>query len=649
MSVLSVQAVSRRFADRVLFSEVSFRLADGDRAGLVGPNGTGKTTLLRIAAGIDAPDGGSVALARGARVALLRQELLIEATPGTVREHAAGAASHLRELEAELRDLEATLGTADDAALAHYSDVQHRFAHAGGYDFDSLVDRVLAGLGLGALAARTVATLSGGERTRLGLARILLDDPDVLLLDEPTNHLDLAAIEWLESFLVERRITALVASHDRWFLDRVTSRTLALEPSASPDAPADFGLAEYRGGYSHYARQRAEREASLGRAAARQATEIARTEDFIRRYGAGQRAKEARGRAKKLARVERIAAPRRARSHGWRLEAAHLASETVLESTPLTIGYGAPLLRTPALRVGRGARVAIVGPNGAGKTTLVRSLVGDLTPLDGHVTSAPTARVALLAQAQADLAGERSVLDALRDASGQDEQAARDLLARFLFRGEEVFRPVGVLSGGERSRLALARLAAREANLLVLDEPTNHLDVAAREALELVLEEYQGTMLVVSHDRYFIDRLATELWVIASGSLSRFEGNWSAYQRARVAAQAGAATARATGQAGPAAARTAVRGSAGAPPARAARGRAEAARPPAHAPRASAEIEARIAAMEEQVKALQARIEEIAASGNYLETRRVGREYEDLDASLRALYEEWAAARGDDA
>ncbi|MFN2520100.1 MAG: ABC-F family ATP-binding cassette domain-containing protein [Candidatus Limnocylindria bacterium] len=648
MSVLSVQAVSRRFADRVLFSEVSFRLAGGDRAGLVGPNGTGKTTLLRIAAGVDAPDGGSVALARGARVALLRQELLIEATPGTVREHAAGAASHLRELEAELRDLEATLGTADDAALEHYSDVQHRFAHAGGYDFDSLVDRVLAGLGLDALAARTVATLSGGERTRLGLARILLDDPDVLLLDEPTNHLDLAAIEWLESFLVERRMTALVASHDRWFLDRVTSRTLALEPSASPDAPADFRLAEYRGGYSHYARQRAEREASLGRAAARQATEIARTEDFIRRYGAGQRAKEARGRAKKLARVERIAAPGRARSHGWRLEAAHLASETVLESTPLTIGYGAPLLRTPALRVGRGARVAIVGPNGAGKTTLVRSLVGDLTPLDGHVTSAPTARVALLAQAQADLAGERSVLDALRDASGQDEQAARDLLARFLFRGEEVFRPVGVLSGGERSRLALARLAAREANLLVLDEPTNHLDVAAREALELVLEEYQGTMLVVSHDRYFIDRLATELWVIASGSLSRFEGNWSAYQRARVAAQAGTATARATAQAGPAAARTAARGSAGTPPARAARGRGEAARPPAHAPRASADIEARIAAMEDQVKALQARIEEIAASGNYLETRRIGREYEDLDASLRVLYEEWAAARGDD-
>ncbi len=625
MSVLSVQAVGRRFGDRLLFSDVSFRLAHADRAGLVGPNGTGKSTLLRIAAGIDAPDGGSVALARGARVALLRQELLIEATPGTVRDHAAGAAAHLREIEADLRQLEAGLGTADRAGMEHYSDLQHHFAHAGGYDFESLVDRVLAGLGLDALAERSVATLSGGERTRLGLARTLLDDPDVLLLDEPTNHLDLAAIEWLESFLVERRLTALVASHDRWFLDRVTSRTLALEPSASPAGPGEFRLAEYRGGYSHYARQRAEREASLGRAAERQAAEIARTEDFIRRYGAGQRAKEARGRAKKLARVERIGAPKRARSHGWRLEAAHLASEAVLEATPLAIGYGAPLLRTPALRVGRGARVAIVGPNGAGKTTLVRSLVGELAPLEGYVSSAPTARVAVLAQAQADLTGERSVLDALRDASGLDEQEARDLLARFLFRGEDVFRSVGVLSGGERSRLALARLAAREANLLVLDEPTNHLDVGAREALELVLEEYQGTMLLVSHDRYFIDRLATELWVLGAGSLSRFEGNWSAYQRARVASQAPPPEKRAE------------------PALRVRRARAD------PSPPSSTDIEARIAAMEEQVKALQARIEAIAASGNYLETRRVGREYEDLDSALRALYDEWAAARGEDA
>ncbi|MDP9265445.1 MAG: ATP-binding cassette domain-containing protein, partial [Chloroflexota bacterium] len=289
------------------------------------------------------------------------------------------------------------------------------------------------------------------------------------------------------------------------------------------------------------------------------------------------------------------------------------------------VGYGAPLLRTPALRVGRGARVAIVGPNGAGKTTLVRSLVGELAPLEGYVASAPTARVAFLAQAQADLAGQRSVLDALRDASGLGEQAARDLLARFLFRGEDVFRSVGVLSGGERSRLALARLAAREANLLVLDEPTNHLDVGAREALEKVLEEYQGTMLLVSHDRYFIDRLATELWVVGSGSLSRFEGNWSAYQRARAAAQTAPVRKRAEPPAG-------------------------AKRAPAHAsPQASADIEARIAAMEEQVKALQARIEEIAASGNYLDTRRVGREYEDLDSALRALYEEWAASRGEEA
>ncbi|HKW79012.1 MAG TPA: ATP-binding cassette domain-containing protein, partial [Candidatus Limnocylindria bacterium] len=309
MTILSVQAVGRRFADRELLREVSFRLAQGDRVGLVGPNGTGKTTLLRIAAGLDEPDAGTVAYARGTRLGFLRQELLGDAT-GTVDEHARGAAVHLRELETELRALEGRLGDADQATLERYADLQHHFEHAGGYDFEATLRRVLSGLGLAELIARDVATLSGGERTRLGLARLLLDDPDVLLLDEPTNHLDVSALEWLETFLVERQVTAVISSHDRWFLDKVTSRTLSIE---------DRTVVEYKGGYTHYARQRAEREAAQATAASRQAEEIARTEDFIRRYKAGQRSKEARGRAKKLARVERIAAPARAARHTWRL------------------------------------------------------------------------------------------------------------------------------------------------------------------------------------------------------------------------------------------------------------------------------------------------------------------------------------------
>src|SRR5213593_2829843 len=423
------------FGVRAVLRDVYFRLAEGDRVGLVGPNGTGKTTLLRIAAGLDEPDSGMVAYARGTRIGFLRQELLEEAT-GTVEQHARGAAAHLRELEAELRAMEHALGDADQARLERYADLQHHFDHAGGYDFEGTLRRVMAGLGLADLLARDVATLSGGERTRLGLSRLLLDDPDILLLDEPTNHLDVAALEWLERFLIEQQETLLVSSHDRWFLDRVTGRTLSFEKGS---------IVEYRGGYSSYARQRAEREAATEKAAARQAVEIERTEEFIRRYGAGQRSKEARGRGKKLARVVRIEAPERAQQHGWKLEAAHLAGDTVVQTTPLAVGYGEPLVRTGMLRVGRDARIAVVGPNGAGKTTLVRTLVGDLTALEGYVQSAPTARVGFLAQAQLELGGEDTVLDAMKVTSGMSDAEARDHLARFLFRGEDVFKSVGVL------------------------------------------------------------------------------------------------------------------------------------------------------------------------------------------------------------
>ena len=630
MSVLSVQAVAKRFGERLVFSDVSFRLAHGDRVGLVGPNGVGKTTVLRVAAGLETADAGNVALARGTQVVEVR--------------------AHGR------RELEPRLGGGDQELLERYSEVQHQFEHAGGYDFEATVGRVLGGLGLDALRDRQVATLSGGERTRLGLARLLLDDPDILLLDEPTNHLDVAALEWLERFLIEKNETILVSSHDRWFLDRVTGRTLSFEKNT---------IVEYRGGYSSYARQRAEREAATEKAAGRQAIEIERTEEFIRRYGAGQRSKEARGRGKKLARVVRIEAPERAQQHGWKLEAAHLAGDTVVQTTPLAVGYGEPLLRTGTLRVGRDARIAVVGPNGAGKTTLVRTLVGDLSALDGYVQSAPTARVAFLAQAQLELTGDDTVLDAMKLTSGMTDAEARDHLARFLFRGEDVFKSVGVLSGGERSRLALARLAARHANLLVLDEPTNHLDLLAREQLETVLQAFEGALLFVSHDRYFIDKLATEIWPIEHGVLKRFEGNWSGLQRLRASGQelpmpqfedSAAAGGTAKGiSLEPRVPRTRPAAEA----ARAGKGAASERSPkPGQDPRLAATskrrasavrrvsglraLEARISAMELQLRQLSEKVSQIAQSGNYMETRRVGEEYASLERDLRTLYDEWA-------
>ena len=658
MSVLSVQAVARRYADRLVFADVSFRLAHGDRAGLVGPNGCGKTSLLRIAAGIDEADAGTVAVARGTRIGFLQQELLVEVT-GTVEEHARGAATHLRELETELRSLEAGLHEADPEALERYADAQHHFEHAGGYDFDATVARVLGGLGLTPLAERQVGTLSGGERTRLGLARLLLDDPDILLLDEPTNHLDLAALEWLEKFLVEQELTVLVSSHDRWFLDRVTSRTLSFEHGT---------VIEYRGGYSRYARQRTENEEVQRKVADRQAQEIARQQSFIDRHRADQLSKQSRGRAKQLARLERVEAPEQAAEHTWRLEAAHLAGDVVIETTPLAVGHGARVVvRTPGLRVERAARIAVAGANGAGKTTLVRTLVGDLPALDGYVSSAPTARVAFLAQAQAELMGDQTVLESLRTASGLDEEGARGVLARFLFRGEDVFRGVGVLSGGERTRLALARLSVRHANLLVLDEPTNHLDLAAREALETVLGAYQGTIIFVSHDRYFIDKVATEVWLVAEGALVAYEGNWSAVKRgdapvvrsvaiaAGPAPSSGAASSRVRQRSLSAHGPQAGRRSGARAPAPAARSSAA----PAPAPAKSAParrtassrprkvegtraLEARIESMELQLRQLEAKVAEIAQAGNYMETRRIGEEHAATARALRELYDEWA-------
>jgi len=663
MSVLSVQAAGRRFADRVLFSDVSFRLTQGDRAGLIGPNGTGKSTLLRIVAGLDAPDSGSIALARGTRVGFLQQELLVD-VDGSVEEHARGAAAHLAELEQTLRTMEHELAGGDAELLERYADAQHHFEHAGGYDFEATLGRVLSGLGLDVLRGRDVRTLSGGERTRLGLARLLLDDPDLLLLDEPTNHLDIAALEWLEQFVVERDFTVVVASHDRWFLDRVTSRTLSFEPAAQGSK-----VVEYRGGYSQYTRQRPDRDAALLRAAARQQEEIARTEEYIDRFRAGQRSKQSRGRAKQLARLERIEAPLQTAQHGWSLDAAHLAGATVLESTPLAVGHGdRVVVRTPPLRVERGARIAVVGPNGAGKTTLVRTLVGQLPALDGYVSSAPTARVAFLAQAQAELTGEQTVLDALRDATGLGEQEARGLLARFLFRGDDVFRSVGVLSGGERSRLALARLSAREANLLVLDEPTNHLDLAAREQLEMVLAGFAGCLLFVSHDRYFIDKLASEIWDIRDAGLKRYAGGWTAFEKARDEGRplpdpssapnvpGGPGVPRVlAGPFGPAAASAGGRAKRGRVPLRRETSARAAQEPPARlgSRRTASKVrkvegvralEARIAAMELQLAQMAKKLDDVAQTGNFMETRQLGTEHAELERSLKTLYDEWSAS-----
>ncbi len=649
MSLLSVAGLAKRYADRVVFSDVTFRVAPGDRIGLVGPNGSGKTTLLRALA-LNEVDAGMIARRRGLRVGLLEQELA--ADQGTIADAVARARARLDVFERELRALEGRLD--DREALARYGELQAAFEHAGGYDFPGEVERVLGGLGVGGIARdRPLATLSGGERARVALARLLLEDADLLLLDEPTNHLDLAALEWLENYLPERDRTYVVVSHDRYLLDRVTRRTLAFE---------DGTLRAYRGSYGAYARRRARESLEMERRAERQAREVARQEAFIERERAGQRARQARGREKQLARLERVAAPERRGAIRWRPAVLPLGSDRVLETTPLALGFDAVFLRTPPLRVERGARVAILGPNGSGKTTLLRALLGERSPLEGHVTAAPGARVASFAQSGSAPLPGGSVLQAVRAGAPLTEQEARDLLARFLFRGDDVFREVATISGGERARLALALLALRPANLLALDEPMSHLDLESREALEAVLSEYEGTVLFVSHDRFFVDRLATHTWAITDGEVRTFEGGYSAMRKAldeervRREEDAGAA---ASGRGSPAGRRMRTRqaGSAfagrrideapGGGPRRRGRAGDQERGVSARPPRARlAELERRIAGLEERLEALAHRVGEVAQAGNYLESRRAAEEYAALERALRELYEEWASAEG---
>ena len=636
MSVLALDRVARRYADRVVFSAVSFRVARGDRVGVVGPNGSGKSTLLRTIAYRDA-DEGTIVLARDVRVGLLEQEL--EPSDETIHDLVSRARSRLDAMEGELRTLEPRLSDPD--ALARYGELQHAFEHAGGYDFESQAARVLGGLGLGSIEpTRALATLSGGERARATLAGLLLSDPGLLLLDEPTNHLDIAALEWLETYLLEGERTFVVVSHDRYFLDRVTTRTLALERGR---------VRAYRGGYSAYAREIAREALELERRGARQARAIAHDEAFIARERAGQRARQARGRLKRLARLERIEVDERRQAISWRPEPPPLGSDTVIETTALALGVDEPILRTPPLRVARAARVAIMGPNGSGKTTLLRALLGERFPLGGHVRAAPGARVAHFAQSGSVPAAEGTVLEALRANVPLTEQQARDHLARFLFRGEAVFRETRTLSGGERARLSLAVLAARPANVLALDEPTNHLDLDAREALEQVLRDYEGTLLVVTHDRYLADKLATYVWLAERGELRVFEGNYSAMRRAiaedanrkelpgrEASAPSGSPPAGHPRRSGALRAQVPLLGRRTGGGSREAGARGEQKR--------LADLEERINQLERKLEELARKVEEVAARGNFLESRRVGQEYADLEHALRELYDEWAKA-----
>jgi ATP-binding cassette, subfamily F, member 3 len=542
MPIVSVTQIGKSFGAERIFSGISFQIDPQDRIGLVGPNGAGKSTLLNILAGREEPDEGTLSVGRNIRIGYLTQTADFQ-PQNTLREEMLTVFTEVRAWEQELNDLAQEL--ASPAALAdnelheqlltHYAELQTRFEHAGGYTYENRVAQVLDGLGFSREQQEAPVTqLSGGQQTRAALGKLLLQEPDLLLLDEPTNHLDLEALEWLETYLTAWKGALVVVAHDRYFLDKVVSRIIELA----------FGrIEEYPGNYTKYLRLREERMERRQREYEAQQAHIAHTEEFIRRYKAGQRSREARGRQKLLDRLERVERPQDFPEMHFEFSPVVNSGEMVLSTQKLAVGYrneptagGQPtepdvLVRVADLELLRGDFVGLIGPNGAGKTTLLRTIIGELPPLSGQVIPGHNVRIGYYSQTHAGLNPERTILDEILQVTTLTVEGVRSFLGRFLFSGDDVFKTIGTLSGGERSRVALAKLTLQGSNFLVLDEPTNHLDLQSRQFLEEVLSEFEGTLLFVSHDRYFIDSLATKLWVIEDGGvLIPYYGNYTAYR-----------------------------------------------------------------------------------------------------------------------
>ena len=515
--LVQLNQVSKTFGSRLVLRDISLQINPGEKIGLIGTNGSGKTTLLKILSSRMEPDAGSVSRKSGLQIGTLDQiPNFVEDT--TVLDEGLRAFAELIDAEQEMERLEHEISsTHSEDLLERYSTLQHQFELHGGYKFRAMTEAALLGVGFTKEAlSRHSNLLSGGEKNRLALAKLLLSQSELLLLDEPTNHLDIRSIEWLEKFLRETPKTVLVVSHDRIFLDRVVGRILEI---------ADCRVHDYRGNYTAYVQERAERLARQEKEWRLQQEWIANQEEYIRRNIAGQKTKQAQSRRTMLARVQRIARPQSASSKvKFRFLPAERGARFVVQARNLSVGYDTPLVKNLQLDVERGSRWAILGGNGAGKTTLLKTLIGTISPLSGEIDWSENAGLGYYDQQLADLAKDTTVIDEIRtlDSTAEDGEL-RSYLAQFLFSGEDVFNKVGNLSGGEKSRVALAKIIYQAPTILALDEPTNHLDIASREALEAALADYPGTILFVTHDRYLAQKLATHLLYIEGQAAHTFD------------------------------------------------------------------------------------------------------------------------------
>jgi ATP-binding cassette, subfamily F, member 3 len=540
MSILTASRVGRSFGADDIFQDISIEIPHGARVALVGPNGAGKTTLLNILIGRDEPSTGVVSRAKGLQIGFLPQRPELHGER-TIWDEMLTAFDDLRRREHDLSELAAQMGETDradhDQIVERYGKLQEQFEAAGGYAYETKIKQVLTGLGFSADEYnRQIGVLSGGQKTRAFLARLLLESPDLLVLDEPTNHLDIQAVEWLEGFLNGFKGAVLVVSHDRYFMDHVANTIWEM----------DWGTLEaYRGNYTAYLKQREERHARRWAEFETQQEKIAKEEEYIRRNMAGQNTRQAKGRLKRLDRLKRddlLTRPRESRAMHLKLTTAIRSGDKVLMTRDLAVGYPdmpRPLFTVPDLTLYRGEVAAIIGGNGVGKTTFLKTLLEEIPPKAGDTRLGAQVKIGYFAQAHEKLNPDNTILDELLTVRQMLISEARSYLGMFLFSGEDVYRTIGTLSGGERGRVALAKLALGGANFLLLDEPTNHLDIPAQEVLQAVLSDFPGTILIVSHDRYLIDALATQIWQVQSGNLNVFSGSYQEFVAARDAAKSG--------------------------------------------------------------------------------------------------------------
>ena len=667
MAVVIASDLGKDIAGEPLLRGISFKLERRDRMTLSGRNGAGKTTLLRMLAGEASVDFGELVLAKGAKVALHDQRPPRERGL-TLRDYVLSGAPELVAIEQQLASLEQAMadGAHDEPTLNRYAEAQARLEHAGGYNWRDRALATLHGLGFRADSDldRSLETFSGGELTRASLGRALAGDPDLLLLDEPTNHLDIASLEWLEQHLVGLDAAIVLVAHDRWFLEAVGTAVLELEAGRGRFFP---------GTWHAWRREKAARELALGRAIERQQAEIERLERFVTRFRAGTRARQAQSRAKRLDKIERVS---RASGDGAGLEFQFKAPErsgrVVFELSNGAISAGDKQLLTDAeLWLERGEHVSLVGPNGAGKTTLIETLAGRRELPQGKLSTGHNVKLGYLSQHADELSSgnARTVLEAAAHATGLTPPKARALLGRFLFSGEDAEKPLEGLSGGERRRLSLAILVHSGANVLILDEPTNHLDLESREALEEALGAFQGSILLVSHDRALLDAVGTRTVALEDQTLHSYVGGWPEYVRVRDeraktpakptptrttpaavkdvrAERAGGAKRNGKGKRSASASASASAAASGSAPASAGVGRAKPARRSKNAAAGQVKLEAQIEVAEVALRTLEDQLADPGAWSTPEVSAKSAARHEQAKRAVQELYERWEAVAG---